>query len=72
VHNSNGPNITSQHAKIPRKNKLTARAEMRRRKLLAFLRSDRPAWQEQDHPELASGTSNFVRRLRKQSDRPAP
>jgi hypothetical protein len=38
--------------------------------LLSFLRSDRPAWQEKDHPELASGTSNFVRRLRKQSDRP--
>ena len=48
----------------------TARAELRRRNLLSFLRSDRPAWQEKDHPELASGTSNFVRRLRKESDRP--
>ena len=64
--------MTSKRANIATRDKLTARAEMRRRKLLAFLRSDRPAWQEQDHPELASGTSNFVRRLRKQSDRPAP
>ena len=42
----------------------TARAELRRRKLLAFLRSDRPAWQAQSHPELASGTRAFVKRLR--------
>jgi hypothetical protein len=50
----------------------TARAELRRRKLLAFLRSDRPTWQAQDHPELASGTSAWVKNLRKQSDARIP
>jgi hypothetical protein len=51
----------------------TARAELRRRKLLAFLRSDRPAWQSQDHPELATGTSAWVKRIRNESEaRTAP
>jgi len=42
----------------------TARAELHRRTLLSFLRSDRPAWQEHDHPELASGSAAWVERLR--------
>ena len=46
----------------------TARAELRRRNLLSFLRSDHSAWQEQDHPELASGSAAWVRKLRKESD----
>jgi hypothetical protein len=46
----------------------TARAELRRRNLLAFLRSDRPAWQEKDHPELAGGSAAWVRKIRKESD----
>jgi hypothetical protein len=46
----------------------TARAELRRRKLLAFLRSDRPAWQLQSHPELASGTAAWVKSIRNESD----
>jgi len=46
----------------------TARAELRRRNLLLFLRSDRPAWHEEDHPELASGSAAWVRKLRKESD----
>lgn len=46
----------------------TARAELRRRNLLSFLRSDIPAWQDQDHPELASGSAAWVSRLRKDSD----
>jgi hypothetical protein len=46
----------------------TARAELRRRNLLSFLRSDRPAWQDRDHPELASGSAAWVRKLRKESD----
>jgi hypothetical protein len=45
-----------------------ARAELRRRKLLAFLRSERPAWRDEDHPELAAGTTTWVRNLRKQTD----
>lgn len=55
----------------------TARAELRRRNLLSFLRSDKPTWQEQDHPELASGSAEWVRKIRKESDQrskvtPAP
>ncbi len=46
----------------------TARAELRRRNLLSFLRSDRPAWQEHDHPELASGSAAWVRKIRKEGD----
>jgi hypothetical protein len=46
----------------------TAQAELRRRKLLAFLRSDEPAWPTHNHPELSSGSAAWVRRLRKQSD----
>jgi hypothetical protein len=46
----------------------TARAELRRRNLLSFLRSDRPAWQKQDHPELVSGSAAWVRKLRRESE----
>lgn len=46
----------------------TAQAELRRRKLLAFLRSNQPAWPDVNHPELSSGSAAWVRRLRKQSD----
>ena len=47
----------------------TARQEVKRRKLLRFLKSDEPAWKEEDHPELAGGADNWVRELRKQSER---
>lgn len=46
----------------------TARAELRRRNLLSFLRSDQPAWQDRDHPELASGSAAWVRKIRRESD----
>ena len=42
----------------------TARAEIRRRKLLQFLESDEPAWKDKDHPELAKGSGFWVRNLR--------
>ena len=42
----------------------TATKEVKRRKLLAFLQSDEPAWRDEDHPELAGGTEAWVRRLR--------
>jgi hypothetical protein len=45
----------------------TARAELRRRKLLSFLRSEEPAWRAEDHPELAAGSASWVRQLRQQS-----
>src|SRR5579864_6298211 len=40
----------------------TAREEVRRRKLLHFLESDNPAWQEQDHPELGKGSRQWVKK----------
>jgi len=47
----------------------TARKEVRRQKLLEFLKSDEPAWKDEDHPELAEGAAKWVRRLRAASDR---
>jgi hypothetical protein len=47
----------------------TARAELNKRKLLAFLRNDEPAWKDEDHPELKDGTAAWVRSLRQESDR---
>jgi hypothetical protein len=46
----------------------TAEKEVRRRKLLAFLESDEPAWHEKDHPDIAEiGTAEWVRSLRNES-----
>jgi hypothetical protein len=42
----------------------TARSELKRRQLLAFLRSDEPVWRDEDHPELAGGSEAWVRSLR--------
>jgi hypothetical protein len=47
----------------------TARAELRRRKLLSFLGDDQPAWNDKDHPELASGADAWVRRVRSENDK---
>jgi hypothetical protein len=46
----------------------TARAELRRRRLLSFLREDEPAWKKQDHPELADGVKARVRELRQEGE----
>ncbi len=46
----------------------TARKELKRRKLLAFLQSDEVAWKDEDHPELANGTEIWVRKLRMESN----
>jgi hypothetical protein len=50
----------------------TARAELRRRRLLTFLRDDQPAWSETDHPELAAGPSAWVKRLRSEGEKRVP
>jgi hypothetical protein len=50
----------------------TAREEVRRRKLLRFLESERPAWEAEDHPELAEGAAPWVRQLRQRSERGKP
>jgi hypothetical protein len=43
----------------------TARAELRKRALLAFLESDGPAWKDEDHPELAAmGTQAWLEKMR--------
>ncbi len=44
----------------------TARAEIRRRRLLQFLESEEPAWKDGDHPELAKGSAAWVRQQRQQ------
>jgi hypothetical protein len=46
----------------------TARAELNKRRLLAFLRSDEVIWKDKDHPELKNGTAAWVRGLRRESD----
>jgi len=46
----------------------TARQEVRRRKLLRFLESEEPAWEERHHPELEAGSGVWVREFRRQSE----
>jgi hypothetical protein len=50
----------------------TARAELRRRRLLAFLRDDQPAWNESDHPELGVGSGAWVKQIRSESEKRIP
>jgi hypothetical protein len=45
-----------------------AQAELRKRKLLAFLKREEPAWKDEDHPELKDGTYAWVRSLRQESE----
>lgn len=47
----------------------TARDAVRRKRLLQFLRSDEPAWKEENHSELAKGAAAWVRKLRAESER---
>jgi hypothetical protein len=47
----------------------TARDAVRRKRLLRFLRSGEPAWKEENHPELAKGAAEWVRKLRAESER---
>jgi hypothetical protein len=46
-----------------------ARAELRRRRLLKFLRDDQPAWSERDHPELSVGAGAWVKRIRSEGEK---
>jgi hypothetical protein len=46
----------------------TATNEVRRRRLLEFLRNDEPAWPDKGYPELADGSGKWVRSLRSESD----
>ena len=48
-----------------------AAREIRRRRLLAFLERDSPAWDPADHPDIeeAGGAAAWVRKLRRESDK---
>jgi hypothetical protein len=46
----------------------TARNEVRRHRMLQFLQSEDPAWKDEDHPELANGSGNWVRKLRAENE----
>src|ERR1700749_120447 len=46
----------------------TARSELKRRHLLAFLNQSEPAWRDEDHPELAGGSAAWVRKLRAEEE----
>lgn len=47
----------------------TARDAVRRKRLLAFLNSNEPAWKDENHPELAEGSAQWVRKLRGETER---
>lgn len=47
----------------------TAREAVRRKKLLRFLESDAPVWEDADHPELSRGAGAWVRHLRQEGDK---
>jgi hypothetical protein len=47
----------------------TARAELRRRKLLAFLHSKEQVLSDEDHPELADGSAAWVHKLRSEGEK---
>lgn len=46
------------------------RAELRRRRLLSFLRDDKPVWNDEDHPELDRGTKAWVKEIRREKEPP--
>jgi hypothetical protein len=50
----------------------TARAELRRRRLLTLLRNDQPAWSDRDHPELSAGAGAWVKQIRSEGEKLVP
>ncbi|MGD0921659.1 MAG: hypothetical protein ABSA70_07855 [Terriglobia bacterium] len=48
-----------------------ATREVRRRRLLAILNKDAPAWKPTDHPDIekAGGAAGWVRKIRREADR---
>jgi hypothetical protein len=45
----------------------TAEKEVKRRKLLAILNSEKPIWREEDHPDIAEqGAATWVHNLRRE------
>jgi hypothetical protein len=37
--------------------------------LLEFLATKEPAWKDEDHPEFAHGSAEWVRKIREESER---
>ncbi len=50
----------------------TARAELRKRRLLQFLGSGRQVWKDENHPELAGGSEAWVRSIRQEGESRIP
>jgi hypothetical protein len=50
----------------------TARAELRRRRLLTFLRDDQQTWRARNHPELSAGSGAWVKRIRSEGEKRVP
>jgi hypothetical protein len=50
----------------------TARAELRRRRLLEFLSDEEPAWRDRDHPELRAGVEAWVKSIRREGENRIP
>ncbi len=46
-----------------------AAQEVKRLRLLRALEHPKPAWKEQNHPELKAGSGAWVRKLRRQDER---
>jgi len=45
----------------------SAERDLKRQRLLAFLRSEEPVWRDENHPEIAAvGAAEWVRALRNQ------
>jgi hypothetical protein len=45
-----------------------ARREIKRRRMLAILKSGKPVWKDEDHPELKGGAAKWVRKIRAESE----
>ncbi len=49
-----------------------AQQELRRRKLLALLDREQPAWNPKDHPELQRGAAAWVSNMRRREQKLCP
>jgi hypothetical protein len=45
-----------------------ARREIKRRRMLEILKSGKPVWKDEDHPELRGGAAKWVRKIRAESE----
>jgi hypothetical protein len=45
-----------------------ARREIKRQRLLKVFGGSEPLWKDEDHPELAGGAEDYIRKLRSESE----